>query len=121
MAKLLMDRVKSSMEEKMIMDNYRDKVMELHEKQSAKGMSKYGIPLEEYNSTMGIRIAHLQEELMDALHYTFWMMEMLPEAPKVEQRVCQDCNAVWCNKGNNIAAKEHCLKSGMEHWGVGIE
>lgn len=51
-------------------NNYRDALVELIDKQQAKGLAKYGQTLEENTTlTTDQRIEHAQEELVDALQY----------------------------------------------------
>lgn len=51
-------------------DTYRDKIVEMIDRQRAKGLKKYGQTLEDNTTlTTDQRIEHAQEELIDALQY----------------------------------------------------
>lgn len=51
-------------------DTYRDKIVEMIDRQRAKGLKKYGQTLEDNTTlTADQRIEHAQEELIDALQY----------------------------------------------------
>lgn len=79
--------------------NYIDDLLKLHYKQTDKGMSKYGQPLEQHDADILDRLNHIQEELMDALHYTFWLGEKLRareqaasvQEPEKSHQKCSTC------------------------------
>ena len=56
-------------------DNYKEQIIALHEKQSAKGFTKYGQAMEQSELDITERLEYLAEELMDGLHYVFSVME----------------------------------------------
>lgn len=56
---------------------YWDNVSELAKRQREKGLSKYGITLEQNKDEVFARINHLQEEMIDALMYCEWLKEAL--------------------------------------------
>jgi hypothetical protein len=57
--------------------NYRKQVIDLLDKQDAKGMSKYGCPLEQSKAEIAEKLNHLSEELVDGLRYVLWVMAEL--------------------------------------------
>lgn len=59
--------------------NYGQDVMALHVKQSKKGIEKYKTPLESSPAGIIERINHISEELMDGLHYAFWIKDWLTQ------------------------------------------
>lgn len=57
--------------------NYRDQLNALLDQQDAKGMNKYGRPLEQNPAGIYERLQHMAEEKVDDLRYTFWVMDLL--------------------------------------------
>jgi len=57
--------------------NYREQIEALLDKQDAKGMSKYGQPLELNPAGILERLQHSVEEQVDNLRYTLWAMDAL--------------------------------------------
>lgn len=59
--------------------NYREQVNALMDRQDAKGLGKYGHPLEQSPDEIKKRLNHLAEELADGLRYVLWVMDGLEE------------------------------------------
>ena len=68
----------------MIM-NYREQINDLLDRQDRKGLSKYGLPLEQSKAEIAEKLNHLAEELTDGLRYVLWVMDSL--TPKS----CSNC------------------------------
>lgn len=64
--------------------NYREKIEALLDKQDAKGMGKYGCPLEQSPAEMTEKLNHLAEELTDGLRYVLWVMDDLTEGGRLK-------------------------------------
>ena len=64
---------------------YWERISCLAEKQRAKGMSKYGVGLENNTAKAAERVRHIQEELVDALMYLTWLEESLKEGEADDQ------------------------------------
>ena len=56
---------------------YWERITAIAEQQRAKGMSKYGVGLENNTADATERVRHIQEELIDALMYLTWLEESL--------------------------------------------
>lgn len=56
---------------------YWERISRIADKQRAKGMSKYGVGLENNTADATERARHIQEELIDALMYLTWLEEAL--------------------------------------------
>lgn len=64
---------------------YWQRITALADKQRAKGMSKYGVGLEDNTANATERVRHIQEELIDALMYLTWLEESLKEGEADDQ------------------------------------
>lgn len=64
---------------------YWKRIADLADKQRAKGMSKYGVGLENNTADATERVRHIQEELIDALMYLTWLEEALKEGEADDQ------------------------------------
>ena len=64
---------------------YWESITAIAEKQRAKGMSKYGVGLENNTADATERVRHIQEELIDALMYLTWLEESLKEGEADDQ------------------------------------
>ena len=64
---------------------YWQRITALADKQRAKGMSKYGVGLENNTANATERVRHIQEELIDALMYLTWLEESLKEGEADDQ------------------------------------
>ena len=64
---------------------YWERISCLADKQRAKGMSKYGVGLENNTANATERVRHIQEELIDALMYLTWLEESLKEGEADDQ------------------------------------
>lgn len=64
---------------------YWERISRLADKQRAKGMSKYGVGLENNTANATERVRHIQEELIDALMYLTWLEESLKEGEADDQ------------------------------------
>lgn len=64
---------------------YWQRITAIAEKQRAKGMSKYGVGLENNTANATERVRHIQEELIDALMYLTWLEESLKEGEADDQ------------------------------------
>lgn len=58
---------------------YWERICEISEKQRAKGMSKYGMGLENNSESILTRIRYIEEELIDGLMYLEWLKDALAE------------------------------------------
>lgn len=56
---------------------YWERIQALAARQRAKGIEKYGYGLEDNPAAIEERIQHLEEELIDALHYCEWIKDIL--------------------------------------------
>ena len=56
---------------------YWERICRLSERQRAKGMGKYGFGLEANPAAITARLAHLEEELIDALMYCEWIKDWI--------------------------------------------
>lgn len=56
---------------------YWDRVTSIAQRQREKGLSKYGMKLEENNWPIEKRLEYLEEELVDGLMYIEWIKEAL--------------------------------------------
>lgn len=65
--------------------NYREQINDLLDRQDRKGLSKYGLPLEQSKAEIAEKLNHLAEELTDGLRYVLWVMDSL--TPKS----CSNC------------------------------
>lgn len=59
---------------------YWTNVTEMYMAQRQKGFKKYGLTLEENTACIEKRVAHLQEEMVDALMYCEWIKDYLKSA-----------------------------------------
>jgi len=59
------------------MDNYRSRLIALHEAQTQKGIDKYGTVLEQNTDDVFKRLEHFRQEMLDGLNYSFWMEDEL--------------------------------------------
>lgn len=59
------------------MSRYQDRIAARFARQEAKGLGKYGFPLEDNPAAMAERLEHLAEELSDALMYIEWIKEYI--------------------------------------------
>lgn len=57
--------------------NYRDEINTLFDAQDAKGIGKYGHPLEQSKDDIIKRLDHLAGELVDGLRYVMWIKDCL--------------------------------------------
>lgn len=64
---------------------YWQRICTIADKQRAKGMSKYGVGLENNTANATERVRHIQEELIDALMYLTWLEESLKEGEADDQ------------------------------------
>lgn len=64
---------------------YWRRICDLADKQRAKGISKYGVGLENNTANATERVRHIQEELIDALMYLTWLEESLKEGEADDQ------------------------------------
>ncbi|NLS45839.1 MAG: dUTP diphosphatase [Firmicutes bacterium] len=64
--------------------NYREKINRLLDRQDAKGMQKYGCPLEANPASIYERLQHSAEEQVDNLRYTLWAMDALEKRMQVK-------------------------------------
>ena len=55
------------------MDNYRSRIIALHEAQTQKGIDKYGTVLEQNTDDVFKRLEHFRQEMLDGLNYSFWL------------------------------------------------
>ena len=55
------------------MDNYRSRLIALHEAQTQKGIDKYGTVLEQNTDDVFKRLEHFRQEMLDGLNYSFWL------------------------------------------------
>lgn len=63
------------------MDNrYWDRINAIYHRQKAKGLKKYGMPLEANPAAIQIRLTYLEEELVDGLMYIEWIKDNIREA-----------------------------------------
>lgn len=53
------------------MDKYWDRINAIYHRQEAKGLKKYGMPLEANPSAIQTRLTYLEEELVDGLSSPF--------------------------------------------------
>jgi hypothetical protein len=99
------------------MDNYRNQVMDLHNKQSAKGFSKYGQAMEQSDLETVERLQYLAEELMDGLHYVFSVMEKLtPLAPITQEKIIKNCDNCRFLIGRIGCSAAHPCYNDREFW-----
>lgn len=62
------------------MDNrYWDRINAIYHRQKAKGLKKYGMPLEANPAAIQIRLTYLEEELVDGLMYIEWIKDKIWE------------------------------------------
>ena len=64
---------------------YWERISDIADKQRTKGMSKYGVGLENNTANATERVRHIQEELIDALMYLTWLEESLKEGEADDQ------------------------------------
>lgn len=64
---------------------YWERISSIADRQRAKGMSKYGVGLENNTANATERVRHIQEELIDALMYLTWLEESLKEGEADDQ------------------------------------
>ena len=63
------------------MDNrYWDRINAIYHRQEAKGLKKYGMPLEANPAAIQTRLTYLEEELVDGLMYIEWIKDNIREA-----------------------------------------
>lgn len=55
----------------------RDRVIQRIDEQIAKGINKYGIPLDQNEDEIIVRLEHLAQELTDGLQYIEWIKEKM--------------------------------------------
>ena len=103
--------------------NYRKQVIDLLDKQDAKGMSKYGCPLEQSKAEIAEKLNHLAEELVDGLRYVLWVMAELQSsdrthANKIIIRNCGNCGW-YSEKNRNCESPIHCHGPIFANWKPG--
>ena len=64
---------------------YWERISCIADEQRSKGMSKYGVGLENNIANAPKRVRHIQEELIDALMYLTWLEEALKEGEADDQ------------------------------------
>ena len=74
--------------------NYREQINDLLDRQDRKGLSKYGLPLEQSRVEIAEKLNHLAEELIDGLRYVLWVMDELcvGRAGRDKRAVITCCN-----------------------------
>lgn len=62
------------------MNKYWERIQSIYHRQEAKGLKKYGIPLEANPAAIQTRLTYLEEEMVDGLMYIEWVKEQLRKA-----------------------------------------
>lgn len=79
------------------MGRYLDAIINRFRAQEAKGVLKYGQPLEQNHGDMQYRLEHLAQELTDGLYYLEWIKEQLGEDKAMQMNTYQQLAARTIN------------------------
>jgi len=99
------------------MDNYRSRIIALHEAQTRKGMDKYGTVLEQNTDDIFKRLEHFRQEMLDGLNYSFWLEDELRKL--VIGKSCNSCINRFEISGKCIYYPEKqkiCIESDYCFW-----
>ena len=102
------------------MDNYRSRLIALHEAQTQKGIDKYGTVLEQNTDDVFKRLEHFRQEMLDGLNYSFWLEDELRKL--VIGKSCKSCKNTVTVDGEKICffidkKMRVCLVSDYCFWG----
>ena len=97
------------------MDNYRSRLIALHEAQTQKGIYKYGTVLEQNTDDVFKRLEHFRQEMLDGLNYSFWLEDELRKL--VTGKSCNNCDN-WLNDCCQLidARRKICKASDLCFW-----
>lgn len=91
------------------MDNrYWDRINAIYHRQEAKGLKKYGMPLEANPAAIQTRLTYLEEELVDGLMYIEWIKDNI----RLEEQF--QCTGGW--KVSDPKTRPFKFSNEMEDW-----
>ena len=101
-----------------MMDNYRSRLIALHEAQTQKGIDKYGTVLEQNTDDVFKRLEHFRQEMLDGLNYSFWLEDEIRKL--VVGKSCDSCDN-WLNDCCQLidARRKICMDSDHCFWEQG--
>ena len=85
------------------MDNYRSRLIALHEAQTQKGIDKYGTVLEQNADDIFKRLEHFRQEMLDGLNYSFWLEDELRKLGIGKSEPIQTVMAKGCGNCANYS------------------
>jgi len=105
------------------MDNYRSRLIALHEAQTQKGIDKYGTVLEQNTDDVFKRLEHFRQEMLDGLNYSFWLEDEIRKLGIGKSceglaKGCQNCTnntPKGCNFGLGGYTKDYCAGHNFCH------
>lgn len=79
---------------------------------SAVGLKKYGTTLADNAATVKEKLAHIQEELMDAANYVEWLLQEkeMPTPMTIEMTEELEPDEIYIQLGENRIGTEICLR-----------
>jgi hypothetical protein len=80
----------------MKLDNYRERLIALHEAQTKKGIDKYGIIMEQNPGDIRYWLNHFRQEMIDGLNYSFRLEDELIKLGVIEEsNIHKIENGLW--------------------------